>query len=156
MDRDSVRFQSDKRRNYIDKSNQFHNADASNRNSYNEKKELLCMYTCEVRLPAGRYLSETDGSIFVINAPQPKVEDEITSDFEENEVERSANTASLSADLLSSKSSVFAAFMNDCKNQNQKEKENGFDPRSLLIDTFPSADIFKDFTLPNNSKGVLR
>ena len=157
MDRDSVRFQSDKRRNCIGKSNKCHDADVSNRsNGNNEKKELLCMYACEIRLPAGRYLSETDGSIFVINASQPKVEDYITSDNEENEVECSANTASLSADLLSSKSSVFAAFMNDCKNQNQKEKENGFDPRSLLIDAFPSADIFKDFTLPNNSKGVLR
>ena len=82
MDRDSVRFQSDKRRNYIGKSNQFHNADISNRSNGNdEKKELLSMYTCEIRLPAGRYLSETDGSIFVINAPQPKVEDEITSVF---------------------------------------------------------------------------
>ena len=67
-DPDPIRFQSNDRRNYSVSNNEYHDTDITNRNNSNtEKKELLCMYACEVRLPAGRYLSEMDGSIFVIS-----------------------------------------------------------------------------------------
>ena len=159
-DPDLIRFQSNDRRNYSVSNNEYPDTDITNRNnSNNEKKELLCMYACEVRLPAGRYLSEMDGSIFVINASQPKVTDDITSELVENEVERSANAAPPLATLSSSKRTIFAAFINDCNNQKRNDtgiQMNGFDPRSLLIDAFPSADIFKDFSPPNSCKGVLR